>query len=327
MPTPIPLTCDRCRVEGAAGEDPFAQYAELLDFEPVPRRPRADGWDAEVQRAFIAMLAATGSPRQAAAAVGKAQFGVEQLRKAKGNESFMAAFDRAMAFFAENRSQRLAEGVRAATAAIPRPPRPAWGHAATRQRALPAPPANDEQDTEAARLEVLEALVRQYLLKLAAERRVRLEGKIAEADFYVRQLTLLEVAMDLMSYDGMALLHDLRHGGHELVNIAATPMSELLDEARRAHWEACGDPPRPGPPPIDLLVRHESGIVTEPLPFTRGGIEESHEEQRRKQEEQFARDAADHVEWEARARQDFEDRREAARPQSRETDRAGQPAT
>ena len=67
---PFPVLCDRCRAEGLAGEAEFAELADLgdlLDFEPVPRRKRANGWDAEVQRAFIVALAVTGSDRQAAA--------------------------------------------------------------------------------------------------------------------------------------------------------------------------------------------------------------------------------------------------------------------
>jgi hypothetical protein len=54
---PLPVICDRCRAEGLAGEDPFEAFGALLDFDPVPRRAhRADGWDAEVQRAYIAAL-------------------------------------------------------------------------------------------------------------------------------------------------------------------------------------------------------------------------------------------------------------------------------
>jgi hypothetical protein len=73
-PAPIPVVCDRCRAEGLAGDDPFEAFGDLLDFEPVPRRKaRADGWDAECQRAFVAALSLTGSVRAAARAVGKAR--------------------------------------------------------------------------------------------------------------------------------------------------------------------------------------------------------------------------------------------------------------
>jgi hypothetical protein len=67
----VPVICDKCRAEGMAGDEAFSGVPEILDFEPVPRRARADGWRPEHQRAFIAALAITGSPRQAARAVGK----------------------------------------------------------------------------------------------------------------------------------------------------------------------------------------------------------------------------------------------------------------
>nr|MBA3834916.1 hypothetical protein [Sphingomonas sp.] len=53
-------------------------------------------WSPEHQRAFIAALAITGSPRQAARHVGRAQFGADQLRTAKGGRSFAAAWDSAL---------------------------------------------------------------------------------------------------------------------------------------------------------------------------------------------------------------------------------------
>lgn len=84
-PKPLHVVCDRCRAEGLAGEDPFQAFGALIDFEPVPRRTkRADGWDPEVQRAFIAALSLTGSDRAAARAVGKSAYGVSQLIEHEG---------------------------------------------------------------------------------------------------------------------------------------------------------------------------------------------------------------------------------------------------
>jgi hypothetical protein len=54
-----------------AGDEAISAIPDLLNFDPVPRRARADGWTAEHQRAFIAALAVTGSARQAARAIGK----------------------------------------------------------------------------------------------------------------------------------------------------------------------------------------------------------------------------------------------------------------
>ena len=40
-----------------AGDETFSGSPDILSFEPVPRRARADGWSPEHQRAFIAALA------------------------------------------------------------------------------------------------------------------------------------------------------------------------------------------------------------------------------------------------------------------------------
>jgi hypothetical protein len=318
---PIPVVCDRCRAEGRAGRDPFEAFGALLDFAPVPRRTaRADGWDAEAQRAFIAALSLTGSDRAAARAVGKAQFGVTQLLAAPGSEAFAAARAEALAIAADERSRRLAEGLRrvASEEAGWRPPAAPWGRAATRRDgAAPAlsplpPPANDafasgplSADEERVQIELLQILVDKYLLKLQRERAARLEGRVAEADFYLRQVTALEVALDVMSGDGMALLRDARLGGHGLLTIAETPLSKLLDEARRAHWEQCGDPPRPAPP--CHLLEDQGGYATEPLESYGG--KEDRATKGRHYEERHARDAAAHIAWEAEARADWTARR------------------
>ena len=108
---PIPVICDRCRATGLAGEDPFADLADLLSFTPVPRRPHANGWTPEYQRAFIAALCATGSAPRAARAIGKHAFGAEQLRRAKGGSSFAAAWDAALDIARERELAGLADGL------------------------------------------------------------------------------------------------------------------------------------------------------------------------------------------------------------------------
>ncbi len=77
---------------------------------------RVDGWNADRQRAFIAALSATGSKRRAALAIGMAAFGVDQLLKAEGSESFKAAFERAMAIAAKAGTMKVAQGVADAAA-------------------------------------------------------------------------------------------------------------------------------------------------------------------------------------------------------------------
>ena len=60
-----------------------------------PRRVRAQGWSALVQRAFIAELTRIGSVSAAAKAVGKTARSAYQLRDKAGAESFAAAWDAA----------------------------------------------------------------------------------------------------------------------------------------------------------------------------------------------------------------------------------------
>lgn len=322
---PFPVLCDRCQSEGLAGESEFERLAglgDLLDFEPVPRKiARADGWTPEIQRAYVAALAVTGSERQACAVVERAAFGITQLRRSKGNESFFAACEKAMEIYRERERVRRSDNLLAAAQSEsarrgPGRPRLAWSNAASRRLPAPEPeppPGEDREltpDEEKVRLGLLQVIVRKYMLKLEAERRCRLEGRIAEADFYIRQVTMLEVSLDVLTGgDGMAILKQLRLGDHDLLHIAETEMSRLLDEARRLHWEECGDPPRPEYPPRHLLEQHD-GFATEPLDLTWGGLPEDHGTQRRRLDERHAIDAKAQVEWEAKARREFEERRE-----------------
>ena len=95
-PSPIPVICDRCGASGMAGDEAFAAIPDILGFDPVQRRTHVNNWTAEHQRAFIAALAITGSPRRAARALGRHAFGAEQLRSARGGKSFAAAWDAAL---------------------------------------------------------------------------------------------------------------------------------------------------------------------------------------------------------------------------------------
>lgn len=107
----LTLLCDRCDAQAAPGAGAFAAWGDLLDFAPVPRRKRVGGWTPDVQRAFIAALAVTGSVRQSAAAVGRREHGIKQLREARGADSFNAAFDRAVARARRREQGRMAANV------------------------------------------------------------------------------------------------------------------------------------------------------------------------------------------------------------------------
>jgi hypothetical protein len=70
----------------------------LLDFTPVPRRYRHDGWTPERQKAFIAALAVTGCVDRAARMVNIAQTNCYELKRAPGAEGFRRAWDAALDF-------------------------------------------------------------------------------------------------------------------------------------------------------------------------------------------------------------------------------------
>ena len=118
----ISVICDRCRAAGTAGAGEFSNLGDLQQFEPVPRpNDRVDGWNEEHQRAFIAMLATTGSPHRAARALGKAPKGAARLREAEGSAGFNAAWDRALAIAARNGSLKISKAVTDAAAKSAQP--------------------------------------------------------------------------------------------------------------------------------------------------------------------------------------------------------------
>ncbi|MBA3576922.1 MAG: hypothetical protein H0W39_04820 [Sphingomonas sp.] len=105
----IPVICDACRAQGSAGEEGFSGIADILNFEPVPRRTQVNNWTAELQRAFIAALAITGSARRAGKAIGRHEYGAEKLRKARGGKSFSDAWDAALDIYREREMVRLGD--------------------------------------------------------------------------------------------------------------------------------------------------------------------------------------------------------------------------
>lgn len=79
-----------------AGADASANLPARLDFTPVPRRYRHDGWTPERQVAFIDALADTGCVDRAARMVNMAQANCYALRRAPGAESFRRAWEAAL---------------------------------------------------------------------------------------------------------------------------------------------------------------------------------------------------------------------------------------
>ena len=68
---------------------------EELAFDPVPVKPRHDGWTAERQKWFVLRLALSGCVSVAARGVGMTRKSAYRLRDRAGAESFAAAWDRA----------------------------------------------------------------------------------------------------------------------------------------------------------------------------------------------------------------------------------------
>ena len=248
----IPVICDRCRVAGTAGTGDFSHFGDLLEFEPIKVRERANGWDPDAQRAFIALLATTGSKTRAARAIGRNAFGIDQLLKREDAGSFRTAYDRAVAIARQNGAMKLATGVADAAA------RNAQMDAPSRLRGH-EPDEDGEMEMDGdAKLQLMESLFHKWLGKVEQERTARLKGEVVAADFYLRQLTFFEICFDLMSEglaeDAFSLMSQFRRGGVSIVQIAATPFSQILDQKRRELCAKLGEPERPEHPPVRYLV-------------------------------------------------------------------------
>lgn len=98
---PAPATPLMIEEEEDAPFDPASFDPAEFEWRPVPRRPRADGWTPEVQRAFIQALADTGMVEHAARAVDMSVQSAYRLRRAPGGEAFARAWTVALADAAE----------------------------------------------------------------------------------------------------------------------------------------------------------------------------------------------------------------------------------
>jgi hypothetical protein len=275
---------DREEPESPELEDP--EIAALLDFEPVVRKnKRRDGWSDGAQRAFIVGLAETGSIVEAAARVGRTLSGAYTVRGSAGARGFAAAWDGAMALHRE----RLGPPPRSSAAPVQRPGR-RGPNRREREELTPEERARERQ-------ELIRKLLELYRIKLGQERRARLQGRIPAADLYFRQLTMIELGVDLAGGGGL-LLRELERGGTELVNIVATPSTLVFDEIRREIWREAGEPERPELPP---LGRHRNGVATGVSSFHDGERDGPEKEWRARTAEQQAHAAQAQLLWEEKA--------------------------
>lgn len=228
--------------ENDSPSDPDPEIAALLVFEPVRRRcKRHDGWTPERQRAFIAALARLGEVERAAQSLGRTGSGAFKVRTAAGGDGFADAWDGALTLFHARNPGLSRRGGRA---------RPPW--------IAPEPDPDEEEPFELEIDDVLQSILDRYRRKLQQERECRLAGRIVEADYYVRQLTFIEIGLDI---GGRAdAFHGLfRSGDLDVFRTIGTPMSILLDRLRRDYWREKGEPDRLPPP---LLGEHDEAGAT-----------------------------------------------------------------
>jgi len=123
------------------------------------------------------------------------------------------------------------------------------------------------------KFELVSAIGALFMRKVAAERRARLAGEIVAADFCLRQVTFMEVLLDLsvdaLGFDAHELLHELRRGAHGLFDIATTILSASPQVGRvvevsstQAGWRFA--PAGYSSPILNAAINASWGIDTDP---------------------------------------------------------------
>jgi len=285
---------------------PDPEVEALLHFEPVVRKcVRHDGWLAERQRDFIVALTVLGHAEQAAIAVGGTMSGAYKLRSADGGEGFARSWDSALALHLR-RNPRLKKGRPSRGEIESEVGRKPWPAAVPGAAAAPSRDGRlrhaPQGPPEMTPREFLGELSRRYLIKLRQEREARLEGRIVEADFYVRQLAWIEIVADLGG-NAQELLEALERGGVDAIHIAATPMSAYLEKLRRLYWKEKGEADRPPAPPIG---EQGAGFGTGPDHAYRPGRDGEFAAWQARREEQRRLAAEAQQAWEEKARAEAE---------------------
>jgi hypothetical protein len=320
-----------------AGEAPAhdPEIEALLGFEPVPRQRVVPGaWTPELQRELIRRVAVNGSARQSCDEMGKNQTGVMKLYRSPLGASFRAAWDAAVALAKRRQAERAGEefvrpGTKPPTVdhrrtKNPLPgPLPLAGEGEAVGEGEPGQPSLEDER----KWQLIAQLGARFLKKVAAEREARTRGEIVAADFYLRQISFIEVLIDMSAskfgWDAQEMLRGLRRGGRAPVEIVSTPLADWLDQARRAMWREENAPERPEHPDPRFTRDHHSGPwgsrasegYSTALPIYATGAASppaegygagewaglTAEEQRAARDKQLARDAEEQREWEARA--------------------------
>ncbi|HEX8486793.1 hypothetical protein [Sphingomonas sp.] len=254
-------------------------------FTPVTRRkPRHDGWTADRQRAFIAALAETGSVSHAAARINMAKEGAYQLRMAPGADSFRkawaAALDYGVQQLADLAIDRAREGVpvpvfyngeqvgekRAYNDRLlmfilrhhmPGKYGPALAGGTRSQATIEREAAENCPTCRAAREEVvddkpsdeaeawLDRVLKLYFGKVGQEHAERRAGRWQAADFFLRQLTHIELILDLGGRSGELITRFTSDPEGKKSNLYASDLSHHLAAQRAEIWAAAKAQPRP----------------------------------------------------------------------------------
>jgi hypothetical protein len=278
---------------------PDPEVEALLGFAPVVRKcVRHDGWLPERQREFIVALTVLGHAGQAAIAVGGTMSGAYKLRSADGGEGFAASWDAALALHHRRHPRPDPKGRPSRGELQSGTGRAAWPAGAAAAAPEPLDPEQEKRESE----EFWEQMLHQYRWKLKSEREARLEGRIVEADHYVRQLSWLDVVFDLGG-ESARVLESLRCGDRTLWDVTATPMSELLASVRREMWREKGEADRP--PPSPLGPHDRSCARPEVISYEHGRDGDYHEWLSRQDEKTRLAAEAQRA-WEERAKADAE---------------------
>lgn len=207
----------------------------VLDFTPVPRKYRHDGWTPERQRAFIEALAETGSVKAAAKRINMSPEGAYYLRRQPGAESLCAAWQAAIDHGVQNlvdvAIDRALEGVPVPVfwkgeqvgekrrynnrllmfilkhhmpakygnplGAVTRSPETLAREAAENCPVCKQRAEEEaDRDPEAETEQWLAEVSRNYAAKVRYERQQRRCGNFVAADFTIRQLTHIELILD-----------------------------------------------------------------------------------------------------------------------------------
>lgn len=311
------------------------EIAPLLDFDPVPRKvKRPDGWTPELQQELIARIAAAGTLQAAVWQMGKHATGAEALYKVACADGFRASWDAALEIGRRRNGLDCPPPFAGEVPGITRRARRAASRPSGIIDAEWQPADEDADMPDAEKLALIERLAHKFLRKVVAEREARLAGELVAADFYLRQVTALEVMFDVLADGGgmssWDLLRKAQRGGHSLIEIADTPFARLLDAKRREYWAANGEPMRPDTHREDYLQDH-GDHRTEPSHAALGATSVpargyspeqwaalDYEAQVAARRKQFEQDAAEQIAWEATARREHESRRGAPREHGQE---------